>query len=249
MSFFPVRGLGAARRIFAACGALAGFAVGAFGLATEPRAEPQPVPATSMPWAAIGRVNLAGTGHCSGALIGPKLVLTAAHCLYNAREGHWIAGVDTPALGRSASRQDADPEHASQLALGAGRSAGGGRWWPRRRRWTEGRSSAGAQGWPHPHDALARTGGPGARRPDWSTRQVWLLRRKGTARHSRVSATRASLVQGAGVGWRWPCSSPGSRWDWRSAARCSRVAVRPSMRPATPGTRSTATALSWPRRR
>lgn len=35
------------------------------------------------PLAAIGRLNLGGTGHCTGTLIAPSVVLTAAHCLYS----------------------------------------------------------------------------------------------------------------------------------------------------------------------
>ena len=42
-------------------------------------------------WEAVGRVNLIGTGFCTGALIAPDLVLTAAHCMYDKRTGERIA--------------------------------------------------------------------------------------------------------------------------------------------------------------
>jgi len=41
-------------------------------------------------WEAVGRLNLAGRGFCTGALIAPDLVLTAAHCLYDKNDGHRI---------------------------------------------------------------------------------------------------------------------------------------------------------------
>ncbi|WP_406645910.1 trypsin-like serine protease [Aliisedimentitalea scapharcae] len=34
-------------------------------------------------WEAVGRLDVNGTGFCTGALIAPDLVLTAAHCLYD----------------------------------------------------------------------------------------------------------------------------------------------------------------------
>ncbi|SEL18608.1 trypsin-like serine peptidase [Roseovarius nanhaiticus] len=38
-------------------------------------------------WEAVGRLELAGRGFCTGALIAPDLVLTAAHCLYDSDTG------------------------------------------------------------------------------------------------------------------------------------------------------------------
>lgn len=38
-------------------------------------------------WAAVGRIDLGSRGFCSGTLIAPDVVLTAAHCLYDKATG------------------------------------------------------------------------------------------------------------------------------------------------------------------
>lgn len=53
-----------------------------------------PIESDAWPWSAIGRVNLPTGGFCTGAAIGPRHVLTAAHCLYDHRRLTWFPAAD-----------------------------------------------------------------------------------------------------------------------------------------------------------
>ena len=48
-----------------------------------------PIETENWPWEALGRINREIGGHCTGALIAPDVVLTAAHCLYNFNDRRW----------------------------------------------------------------------------------------------------------------------------------------------------------------
>lgn len=74
------------KHLFAAAAAyfLAGMSGGAS--AEETRFNARSLPG----WEAVGRLNIAGTNMCTGSLVAPNLVLTAAHCLFDPRTGRAI---------------------------------------------------------------------------------------------------------------------------------------------------------------
>lgn len=77
--------------MFACLAVIAGFASFAGAAAPGQAAEPDPliVNAKEYPWSAIGRVNTGGRGFCTGFMVAPQVMLTAAHCLYDFREQRW----------------------------------------------------------------------------------------------------------------------------------------------------------------
>eukprot|EP00798_Chlamydomonas_sp_ICE-L_P026397 gene26397-17491_t len=65
-------------------------------IAAYDRKECPVVDAVEYPYSSVGRLDLTGrTGNlvCTGTLIAPDVVLTAAHCVYNLQERQWVQNV------------------------------------------------------------------------------------------------------------------------------------------------------------
>lgn len=72
------------RLFFSVLAVIAGFSSLAYADQTSPL-RPLLTGNDSRGWEAVGRLNIAGRTMCTGALIAPDLVLTAAHCLFDKR--------------------------------------------------------------------------------------------------------------------------------------------------------------------
>ena len=106
-------------RIAAGLGAF--FLIGAVGLpglgSHETRVAVDP---DAMPWTAVVRLQTPGISRCTGFLVGPQTVVTAAHCLYGRRLGHFVPPTSVHVLARYTSGDFTRHALAASFQIGKG---------------------------------------------------------------------------------------------------------------------------------
>jgi protease YdgD len=88
-----------------------------------------PMEPTVWPWHAIGRVNVADSvtrRHCTGTLVGERLVLTAGHCLFDHRLGRWVKPENVHFVAGQARDTAAGHSKAEELIVSPKFDASGG---------------------------------------------------------------------------------------------------------------------------
>lgn len=88
------------------------------------RSKRTPVDAGSAPWRGVGRLQIETGGWCTGALVGPRTVLTAAHCLFGRGTGNTVQPGSIHFLVGYRGGEYAGHARASSFVIGPGFAIG-----------------------------------------------------------------------------------------------------------------------------
>ncbi len=83
------------------------------------------IDAAKLPWSAVVRVQVPGVSVCTGFAVGPKSIVTAAHCLYGRRLGHMMPAESVHVLSGYAGGNFARHVIAVSYRVAPGFLAGG----------------------------------------------------------------------------------------------------------------------------
>jgi protease YdgD len=78
------------------------------------------VSAEAAPWRAVARLQVPGVGRCTAFLVAPRVAVTAAHCLWGERLGHFVPAGSVHVLTGYASGGFSRHTVASAFRVGAG---------------------------------------------------------------------------------------------------------------------------------